>query len=124
MAGDRSVIMDLSPAYKQTVVSTERVIVNELRRDHVRHNYSGIIDVTSNERFGPREFRCLLQALLGGTLLLSQYSGRMLPYSLINFLRSHLDNATQTRFEYAYHRPDTSQVDVRMFWNVIDPMLS
>jgi len=36
----------------------------------------------------------------------------MLPYSLINFLRTHVD--------YAYHRLDASQANVRMFWNVIE----
>ena len=104
----------------QTTSDVRREIVNELHRDHLRHNYPGVIDVTSDARFEPREFRCLLQALLGGTLLLSQYSGRMLPTSLINFLRSHIDDATQKRFDYAYQRLDPSQVDVRMFWNVIE----
>jgi len=99
----------------ETNSDVRSAIINELRRDYIRHNYTGTIDVSSNERFEPREFRCLLQALLGGTLLPSQYSGRMLPYSLINFLRTHVDNATQTRFDYAYHRLDASQVNVRMF---------
>jgi len=44
----------------------------------------------------------------------------MLPYNLINFLRTHVDNTTQTRFNYAYHRMDQSEVNVRMFWNVIE----
>jgi hypothetical protein len=44
----------------------------------------------------------------------------MLPYNLINFLRTHIDNATQTRFNYACHRMDQSEINVRMFWNVIE----
>ena len=44
----------------------------------------------------------------------------MLPTSLINFLRTHLDDATQKRFDYANQHLDPSQVDVRMFWNVIE----
>jgi len=104
----------------QTNSDVRSAIINELRRDHIRHNYVGTIDVSSNDRFKPREFRCLLQALLIGTLLPTQYSGRMLPYSLINFLRTHVDDATQTRFNYAYLRLDASQVNVRMFWNIIE----
>jgi len=104
----------------QTNSDVRSAIINELRRDHIRHNYVGTIDVSSNDRFKPREFRCLLQALLNGTLLPTQYSGRMLPYSLINFLRTHVDDATQTRFNYAYLRLDASQVNVRMFWNIIE----
>jgi len=73
--------------------SVRAAIVNELQRDNVRHNYRGLIDIESDDPFGPQEFRCLLQALLGGTLLPSQYSGRMLPYGLISFLRSHVDTA-------------------------------
>lgn len=95
-------------------------IINELQRDNVRHNYSRLIDISSRSSFAPCEFRCLLQALLNGTLLPSQYSGRKLPYGLINFLRAHVDNATQTRFDYAYHRLDVSQVDLRMYWDVIE----
>lgn len=104
----------------QTNSDVRSAIINELRRDHIRHNYVGTIDVSSNDRFKPREFRCLLQALLNGTLLLTQYSGRKLPYSLINFLRTHVDDAAQTRFNYAYLRLDASQVNVRMFWNIIE----
>ena len=48
----------------QTNSDVRGAIVNELRRDHVRHNYPGVIDVTSDARFEPREFRCLLQAAL------------------------------------------------------------
>ena len=44
----------------------------------------------------------------------------MLPTSLINFLRTYLDDATQKRFDYANQHLDPSQVDVRMFWNVIE----
>jgi hypothetical protein len=44
----------------------------------------------------------------------------MLPYNLINFLRTHIDNATQTRFNYACHRMDQSEINVLMFWNVIE----
>jgi hypothetical protein len=72
----------------QTNSAVRSAIINELRRDHVRNNYDDDIDVISNDLFRPREFRCLLQAVLGGTLLPSQYAGRMLPFGLIGFLRS------------------------------------
>ena len=69
-------------------------------------------------------FSCLLQALLGGTLLPSQYSGCMLPSSLILFLRSHVDNATQTRFDYAYHRLDPSLSSYVCSGMSLNPILS
>jgi hypothetical protein len=95
-------------------------IINELQRNHVRHNYDNAIDVNSNDHFTPREFRCLLQALLNGTLLPSQYSGRMLPYGLIAFLRSHVDISSQLRFDYALLHLDDIQADLRMYWSVIE----
>jgi hypothetical protein len=104
----------------QTNGAVRNAIINELRRDNVRHNYDDNIDVTSNNNFHPREFRCLLQALLGGTLLPSQYAGRMLPFGLIGFLRSHVDTSTQVRFEYALMRLDRNQCDIRMLWSIIE----
>ena len=44
----------------------------------------------------------------------------MLPTTLIHFLRTYVDDATQMRFDYAYQRLDPTQVDVRMFWTVIE----
>jgi hypothetical protein len=109
------------PLQRLTTNSLVRTaILNELQRDHVRHNYDGTIDVNSNDNFTPREYRCLLQALLGGTLLPSQYAGRMLPFGLIGFLRSHVDTAAQVRFEYALMRLDRNQCDVHMLWSIIE----
>ena len=79
-----------------------------------------LIDIDSDDPFGPQEFRCLLQALLSGTLLPSQYSGRMLPYGLISFLRSHVDTAAYTRFQYALMRLDNTRFDIRLFWPIIE----
>jgi hypothetical protein len=97
----------------QSKSSVHTAIINELRRDHVRNNHEGAIDVNSNDLFKPRKFRCLLQALLSGTLLPSQYAGRMLPYG------SHVDTAAQARFQYALLRLDPIQLDVRLFWSII-----
>jgi hypothetical protein len=104
----------------QTNSAVRNAIANELRRNNVRHNYNDNIDVTSKSNFDTREFRCLLQALLGGTLLPSQYAGRMLPFGLIGFLRSHVDTSAQVRFEYALMRLDRNQCDVRLLWSIIE----
>jgi hypothetical protein len=44
----------------------------------------------------------------------------MLPYGLIAFLRSHVDTSTQKRIDYALLHLDDIQVDLQMYWSVIE----
>ena len=104
----------------QTNGNVRYAISNLLHRHQARHGYPGIVDTSSNDNFTPREFCCLLQALLDGTLQPAQYFGRMLPYQLVSDLRQHVDTATQTRFNHVVQRMEPDVVDLRMYWMVIE----
>lgn len=71
----------------ETNGAVRTAITNLLVHDHARYNYLGVVDISSNALFSDRDFRCLLQALLSGTLQPRQYMDRMLPYQLVSDLR-------------------------------------
>ena len=104
----------------QTNGNVRYAISNLLHRHQARHGYPGTVDTNSNDDFTPREFCCLLQALLDGTLQPAQYFGRMLPYQLVSDLRQHVDTATQARFNYVVQRMEPEVVNLRMYWMVIE----
>ena len=100
--------------------SVRSAISNLLHRRQARHGYLGTIDTNSNEEFTPREYCCLLQALLDGTLPPAQYFCRMLPYQLVSALRHRVDHANQMRFEYIVQRLDPHDVNLRMYWMILE----
>lgn len=105
------------PRY-QSYRAVRVAITNILRNDQIRHNPTGTLDIQHNRPFTSAEFRCLLQALLGGVLQPSHYHGRMLPHQLINDLRYYVDRATERRFETAMREAHPQRTPLDIFWPV------
>ena len=73
--------------------SSVRVAIQRLlQRDAQLRSLEFAPDLQSEETFSDDELRCLLQALLDGTLQPDLYRGRMLPVALIDSLQSHVDD--------------------------------
>ena len=80
-----------------------------LQRDAQIRGLEFLPDLQSNAAFSDDEHRCLLQALLNGTLQPDLYRGRMLPIALIDSLQLHVDDMTNRYMQFATTQQDNPQ---------------
>jgi hypothetical protein len=83
-------------------LSSVRVAIQRLlHRDAQLCSLEFAPDLQSNAAFSDEERRCLLQALLDGTLQPDLYRGRMLPVALIDSLHRYVDNMVNCYIQFA-----------------------
>ena len=90
--------------------SSVRVAIQRLlQRDALLRDLEFPPNLQSDTAFSDDEHRCLLQALLNGTLQPDLYRGRMLPITIIDSLQSYVDDMTNRYMQFATTQQDNPQ---------------
>ena len=80
-----------------------------LQRDAQLRSLEFAPDLQSNMAFSDEEHRCLLQALLDGTIQPDLYRGRMLPVAQIDSLQAYVDNMVNWYVQFATTQQNNPQ---------------